>query len=250
VTTFTRLEEDGPVRHLVLDAPERRNALDMPMLDEIAAAVRSVAIDPEARALVVSGEGKAFCAGANLKSLFGDPTRPPAEIRADLKRVYASFLGIADLAIPTIAAVDGAAVGAGVNIAMACDIVVAGPRAKFGITFADIGLHPGGGCSWFLTRRMGPQRAMATILGAETLDASQAVDGGLATMLSDTPTDRALELAHAYAQRSPALVRDMKRAVQMSQTADLDAVLEFESWAQASSVTAPRFGQFMAEFGR
>ncbi|MPY81700.1 MAG: enoyl-CoA hydratase, partial [Actinophytocola sp.] len=121
---------------------------------------------------------------------------------------------------------------------------------KFGITFAEIGLHPGGGCSWFLTRRMGSQRAMATILGGETLDAEEAVDAGLATKLTDTPTEKALELAHLYAQREPGLVRDMKRAVQMSEVADLGAVLEFESWAQASSVNKPRFQEFMADFGK
>ena len=146
---FIRFESDGPVRHIVLNAPQRLNALDRPMLAELAEAVRAVAADEEARALVVSGAGRAFCAGADVTSLFGDPTRPPAVIRDELKQVYASFLSIADLTIPTIAAVGGIAVGAGVNIAMACDMVVAGPKAKFAITFAEMGLHPGGGCSWF-----------------------------------------------------------------------------------------------------
>src|SRR5690606_11402451 len=173
---------------------------------------------------------------------------PPAVIRDELKQVYASFLGIADLTIPTIAAVGGVAVGAGVNIAMACDVVVAGPRATFAITFADMGLHPGGGCSWFLTRRMGGHRALAAILGAERIDAEEAFRTGLATRLAEDPVAEALELAHRYAQRDPALVRDMKRAVRMAETAELDAVLEFESWAQASSVNSPRFQEFLPEF--
>ncbi|MGV2384590.1 MAG UNVERIFIED_CONTAM: enoyl-CoA hydratase, partial [Thermobifida fusca] len=238
---FIRFESDGPVRHIVLNAPQRLNALDRPMLAELAEAVRAVAADEEARALVVSGAGRAFCAGADVTSLFGDTTRPPAVIRDELKQVYASFLGIADLTIPTIAAVGGVAVGAGVNIAMACDVVVAGPRATFAITFADMGLHPGGGCSWFLTRRMGGHRALAAILGAERIDAEEAFRTGLAPRLAEDPVAEALELAHRYAQRDPALVRDMKRAVRMAETAELDAVLEFESWAQASSVNSPRF---------
>jgi enoyl-CoA hydratase len=246
---FVRLESDGAVRHLVLASPERRNALNAQMLEEIAAAISAVAQDSTARALVVSGEGRAFCAGADLRSLFGDPTRPPAEIREDLKRTYGSFLGIADLRIPTVAAVDGVAVGAGVNIAMVCDIAIAGPRAKFAITFADIGLHPGGGCSWFLTRKLGSQRALAAVLGAETIDAATALRDGLVAELVENPTERALALAHTYAERDPALVRDMKRAVQMSETADLSTVLEFESWAQASSVNKPAFQEFMANFG-
>lgn len=248
MTQFTKLTADGPIRHLLLDAPDRRNALDLPMLREIAEAIRTVADDREARVLVVSGAGKAFCAGADLKTLFGDTSRRPAEIREDLKRVYASFLGIKDLAIPTIAAVGGVAVGAGVNIALACDMVVAGPKARFALTFAEIGLHPGGGSSWFMTRRMGPSRAMLALLGAEVLDAGQAYEAGLATRLADDPLAEAMDLARLYARRDPALVRDLKRAVKMSQTADLDTVLEFESWAQASSVTKPAFQEYMTNF--
>jgi enoyl-CoA hydratase len=246
-----RLERDGGVAHLVLDAPERRNALTAQMLVEMADAIRAVSADPEARALVVSGAGKAFCAGADLTSLFGDLNRPPFEIREQLKGVYAGFLGLLDLTIPTIAAVNGAAVGAGTNIALACDIVLAGPRARFAITFADIGLHPGGGCTWFLTRRMGAQRALQVLLGAETLDAEAALRSGLVVeTTAGDPVERALELARLYARRDPALVRDAKRAVQISQEADLATVLDFESWAQASSVTKPDFGAFVARFGR
>jgi enoyl-CoA hydratase len=246
-----RLQRTGGIAHLVLDAPERRNALNAEMLVEIADAVRVVRDDCDVRALVVSGAGKSFCAGADLTGLFGDLTRPPFEIRDRLKGVYAGFLGLLDLAIPTIAAVNGAAVGAGTNIALACDITLAGPRAKFAITFADIGLHPGGGCTWFLTRRMGPQRALQVLLGAETLDAQAALRAGLvAEATADDPVERALELAHLYARRDPQLVRDVKRAVQISQHADLATVLEFESWAQASSATKPAFREFVAGFGR
>ena len=244
------LTNRGPVRHIQLNAPERLNALDRDMLDELAAAISTVAADREASALVVSGAGRAFCAGADVGSLFGDTTRPPAEIRDELKTVYASFLGIHDLKIPTIAAVQGAAVGAGVNIALACDVVVAGPRARFVVSFADIGLHPGGGCSWFLTRRMGADRAMATILGAKTIGADEAYREGLATELADDPVATALELAERYSTRDRGMLADMKRAVQLAQDGDLASVLEFESWAQASSVTQPAFQKYVAEFGR
>jgi enoyl-CoA hydratase len=244
-----RLEDYGAVRHLVLDAPKRRNALDTPMLQEMAAAIAVVAGDPDARALVVRAEGKAFCAGANVNSLFGDPERPTHEIRADLKQVYASFLGLADLTIPTIAAVDGIAVGAGANIAMACDIVVAGPRAAFAISFADIGLHPGGGCTWFLTQRMGGHRALATILAAEVIDADLAWELGLVTKRADDAVGAAIELADRFAGRDAALVGDMKRAVQLAESGSLASVVEFESWAQASAVGRPAFRNYVAGFG-
>jgi enoyl-CoA hydratase len=250
VSAAIRLEEIGGVRHLMLDAPERRNALNAPMLREMADTIERVADDDDARVLIVSGKGKAFCAGADVRSLFGDPNRPPAAIRADLRRVYASFLGLVDLEIPTIAAVDGAAVGAGFNIALACDIVVAGPGARFAVTFAEIGLHPGGGCSWFLARRMGYSRAMTAILGAETLDAQQAFDAGLVSECARDATARALELATVYAARPPALVRDMKRALRIAAAGDLATTIEFESWAQASTVSSPRFQEYISTFGK
>jgi enoyl-CoA hydratase len=243
-----RLDSDGGIRQLVFTAAQRRNALTAAMLADIADAVRTVAADREARALVVSGEGTAFCAGADLTSLFGDTTRPPAQIRDDLKRVYASFLGIGDLDIPTIAAVHGPAVGAGANIAMVCDLIIAGPDARFDITFADIGLHPGGGSSWLLTRRLGPQRAMAAILAAERIDVKTALRDRLIAEVSDDPLARALQLARQCAARDASLVRDIKRAVRMAETESLETVLEFESWAQASSVTMPGFRQYMDRF--
>jgi enoyl-CoA hydratase len=243
-----RLEADGAVRHLVLCAPERRNALTAGMLAEMAEAIDTVAADREARALVVRAEGKAFCAGADVKGLFGDLDRPTGEIRDDLKKVYAGFLGLADLAVPTIAAVDGAAVGAGANIAMACDILIAGPRAKFMISFADIGLHPGGGCTWFLTSRMGGHRALATILEAGTIDAATAWEMGLVTRRADDPVEAATAFANKCAERDPSLVRDMKRAVQLAETGSLGSVVEFESWAQAAAVGRPAFAEYVERF--
>ncbi|WP_026341171.1 enoyl-CoA hydratase [Actinomadura atramentaria] len=246
--TSVRLESDGAVRHLVLDAPARRNALTSAMLGELSTAIAAVADDPDARALVVRAEGRAFCAGADVTALFGDLSRPTGAIRDDLKQVYASFLGLADLAVPTIAAVDGVAVGAGANIALACDMVVVGPRAKFAITFADIGLHPGGGATWFLTSRLGGHRAMATILDAETIDADRAMEFGLATRRADDPVAAATELARRCAERDPALVRDVKRAVHLAQTGSLPSVVEFESWAQAASLGRPAFARYVEDF--
>ncbi|GAA3612449.1 enoyl-CoA hydratase [Kineosporia mesophila] len=245
-----RMEKDGPVRHIVLAAAKRRNALSAVMLDELAEAVARVATDDGARALVVRAEGKAFCAGAEVPGLFGDLNRPTAQIRDDLKRIYASFLGVADLPIPTIAAVQGVAVGAGINLALACDIVIAGPAAQFAVTFADIGLHPGGGASWFLTRRMGADRALAAIIAAETIDADTALRSGLVTQLVDDPVRVATVLAHQAARRDPGLIRDAKRAVQMSETSELPEVLEFESWAQAATVGRPDFAEFVERFTR
>ena len=242
------LDSDGPVRLLTLNAPERRNALDWPLLDELAEAVRTVAADDDARALVVTGAGKGFCAGANLANLFGDLDRPTDQMRDHLMKVYASFLGIRDLTIPTIAAVNGAAIGAGMNVALACDVVVAGPHAGFGPTFAEIGLHPGGGCSWMLTERVGRGRATAALFAGAVIGADEAHSIGLADRLADDAAAAALELAHNYADREPRLMADIKESVRIAASSDLATSLEFESWAQATSMRNPRFREFMQRF--
>jgi enoyl-CoA hydratase len=242
------LESDGHVRTISLNAPERRNALDWPLLDELAAAVATVKADPEARALVVAGNGSAFCAGADLANLFGDIDRPVDDMRAHLMKVYASFLGLRDLTIPTIAAVQGPAVGAGLNIALACDIIVAGPRAGFGPTFAEIGLHPGGGCTWMLTQRIGAGNTLAALLNGAIVDADEAYRLGLANLLVGDPLTTALELATTYAAREPKLNADIKRSVQLASSSDLATSLDFESLAQAESFANEQFRTFMAKF--
>jgi len=242
------LDAVGPVRLLTLNAPERRNALDWPLLDELSAAVQSVADDADARALVVTGAGKGFCAGADLANLFGDLDRPTDEMRDHLMKVYASFLGIRDLTIPTIAAVNGAAIGAGLNVALACDIVVAGPHAGFGPTFAEIGLHPGGGCTWMLTERVGRARATAALFSGAVIGAEEAARIGVADRLADDALAAATELAHLYADREPQLMADIKESVRIAETSDLTTSLDFESWAQAASMKNRRFREFMQGF--
>ena len=242
------LDSEGPVRLITLNAPERRNALDWPLLDELSAAVRAVADDPDARALIVTGAGKAFCAGANLANLFGDVDRPTDQMRDHLMQVYASFLAIRDLTIPTIAAVNGVAVGAGLNIALACDVVVAGPRAGFGPTFAEIGLHPGGGCSWMMTERIGRGRTTAALFSGAIIGADEAGRIGLADQVSDDAVAASRELAAVYATREPQLMADIKTSVRIAATEDLATSLEFESWSQAASMRNERFRAFMRRF--
>jgi enoyl-CoA hydratase len=242
------LESDGAVRTITLNAPERRNALDWPLLDELKALVAEVAADDDARALVVTGNGRAFCAGANLENLFGDLDRPQDQLRDHLMGVYASFLGLRDLAIPTIAAVDGPAVGAGLNIALACDVIVAGPRAGFGPTFAEIGLHPGGGCTWMLTQRIGTANVLTALLAGQVIGTDEAYRLGIANVLADDPATHAHELATTYAARDPRLMADIKRSVQIASTSDLATSLGFEATAQAASLGSTEFRTFMREF--
>jgi enoyl-CoA hydratase len=244
---------DGPsdgVRILTLNDPDRRNALSPALQAELGAAVDAVQADPAARTLVVAGSGPAFSAGADLPALFGDVGRDISQVRSGLHGVYESFLRVRRLAIPTIAAVHGAAVGAGVNLAMSCDVRIAGPGARFGVTFTKLGLHPGGGCTYFLTRALGRQRTLSLILDGGTLEAGEAQRLGLVLEVVDDPLARAVEQASRWAAIDPALVRDIKRAIGIAEHGDFDATLDFESWAQAASTRSPLLAEAIARFRR
>lgn len=241
---------DG-VRLVTLTDPDKRNAMGPDMAAELVDVVAGVAADPDARALVVTGEGSAFCAGADLPALFGDPGRDVDDTHELLQGYYRAFLAVRDLAVPTVAAVNGPAVGAGLNLALSCDVRVAGPRATFGATFARIGLHPGGGCTWFLVEALGAARALRTLLLGETIDADRAVAWGLADGPEDDPLAAARELAGRFAAVEGPLARRIKRAVRLAvETGDLGAVLEYESWAQAASAGSPRLQEWVAGFER
>jgi enoyl-CoA hydratase len=244
------LESDGDIRVLTLNNPERRNAIDEELRDELAQAATRLRSDVKARALVVTGAGSSFCAGADLPALFGDPDRPVAEIRVGLKTVYDSFLQILQLPFPTIAAVHGPAVGAGLNLAMACDVRIAGPAATFAAAFTKIGLHPGGGCTWFLMRALGRERALALLLEGGSLDGAQAVEAGLALQVADDPLNVAMSTAARYAELDPQLARDIKSTVNLADERGFTAALEFESWAQASTATGPAIQQAVARYRR
>ena len=162
------------------------------MTAEISAALRA-AVDaaeanPDVHALIVTGAGKAFCAGADLTAL-------GAATEDGLRGIYDGFLAVANCALPTIAAVNGAAVGAGLNLALAADVRIAGPAALFDARFQKLGIHPGGGATWMLQRAVGPQVARASLLFGMRFDAEAALRYGLALAVADDPVAAARELA-------------------------------------------------------
>lgn len=250
-TPRVRLERnDAGLYTLLLNDPDRRNCLDLDVCDGLVAAVTTIAADVDARAVVVGGVGKAFCAGADLPALFGDGGRTINQTRTHLHRVYDSFLRLRNLPVPTIAAVQGAAIGAGLNLAMCCDVRIAGPNASFAATFSRIGLHPGGGCTWFLVDALGPQRAMALLLDGGAIDGQRAVELGLALELSGDPVTAATQRARTWCELDPELARDIKAAIGVARTGGFDASLEFESWAQAASAGKPTIAAVVERFRR
>jgi enoyl-CoA hydratase len=162
---------DG-VAWLTLNTPQERNTLTAPMVDEIVAAMDAFEADETIGAIVVTGAGSAFCAGANLGNL-------RTATRESLGNVYEGFLRIARSPLPTLAAVNGAAVGAGMNLALACDVRLAAERARFDTRFLQIGLHPGGGHTWMQRRIVGPQATMAAVVFGQILDGREAERVGL-----------------------------------------------------------------------
>lgn len=250
MTKVTLEMRDGGVRILTLNDAPRRNILDVEMCADLLAAVKTVASDADTRVLVVAGEGTVFCGGADMPAIFGDTDRSVAEIRENLQEVYESFLALCDLKIPTIAAVHGPAIGAGLNLAMVCDIRVVGPHAVLSASFSRIGLHPGGGCTWFLVQAMGRDKALKMLLDGGSKKGRDCLDSGLATYFADDPLEQALMLADRYAALDPQLSRDVKNAVDIAASGDFAATLAFEGWAQASAATKPELQSYVRKFDK
>jgi enoyl-CoA hydratase len=236
---------DG-VAVMTLDAPDRRNALTLPMVDEIAAALDALEADPTVGALVVTGTAPAFCAGADLSHLGSSQ-------RAGLRHVYEGFLRIGRSPLPSIAAVNGAAVGAGVNLALVCDVIVAGASARFDTRFLQLGIHPGGGHTWMLQRRVGSQAAAAMVLFGRVLDGPAAAEAGLAWTC--VPDDELLATCREMAAVAAAAPRELVSRIRATMRDvqaidDHDAAVERELDPQVWSINQPAFQEKLAAMQR
>jgi enoyl-CoA hydratase len=241
MTTEVRTEITDGVAVLTVSNPERRNAMNIELSRRLVDAVRRAGDDEAVGAVVVTGEDPAFCAGGDLGEL---ATADPATLR----EVYAGFLAVADCPLPTVAAVNGAAVGAGLNLALACDLRLAGPRAKFDARFLPLGLHPGGGYTWMAQRVLGAQGAAALTLFGDVVDATEAARIGLVHRVADDVVATAVELAARAAAAPRDLVRTTKATMRLTagMTTQAEAV-EVEVRAQAESVRSAEFQQRLAE---
>jgi len=190
---------DG-IATLTLNAPDTRNTMTMPMVDEIVAAMDGFEADPTVAAVIVTGAGSAFCAGADLGNL-------QTATADSLGRIYEGFLRISRSTLPTIAAVNGAAVGAGMNLALGCDVRLAARRAKFDTRFLQIGLHPGGGHTWMQRRIVGPQATFASVIFGEVLDGAEAERTGLVHRAVDD--DQLMAAARDLAAGAASAPRDL-----------------------------------------
>jgi enoyl-CoA hydratase len=234
------LERRDGVGVITIDLPERRNSLTLPMSAELVEHVTTCEQDENVAAIVVTGAPPAFCAGADLTAL-GDARE------MGLRAIYAGFLAVANSTLPTIAAVNGPAVGAGLNLALACDVRLVGPGARFDARFLQLGLHPGGGMTWMVQRLVGPQTAAAMTLFGLILDADTAVEKGLALHKADDVVASAVELARAAVQAPRELVITTKRTLRATAAYDRhDDAIETELIAQLASMETPAFAELLA----
>ncbi|MGH7610398.1 MAG: enoyl-CoA hydratase/isomerase family protein [Candidatus Dormibacteria bacterium] len=226
------------VTRLALNRPEQRNALTQDLAQAFREQVAAVAGDPAVRALIVAGEGRSFCAGADLGALGADATTVAAKRRV-LSDYYHAFLDLRDLELPTIAAVNGAAVGAGLNLALCCDLRLLADDARLGAPFTRLGIHPGGGNTWMLTHLAGPAAARELLLLGEPLASERALALGLASRVvgREELETAALEWAVHLASLPRPLLVSLKRTLRLAEAGgSWDEVMDFETTAQAESL--------------
>lgn len=234
-----RREGDGHVAELVLDRPEAMNAISTAMAQELGDAARELAADPQVRCVVVTSSHElAFCVGADLKERNGFSD---ADLIAQRPIARAAYTGVLDLPMPTIAAVDGFALGGGSEIALSCDIIVAGESATLGLPEVSVGVIPGGGGTQLLQRRIGWGKAARAIFSAQKFTAARAAELGFVEELvpAGQARDRALELAEQIAKNSPIGLRNAKKAMRLGADADLHAGLEIEDACWRATAFSP-----------
>ncbi|MFW6775661.1 enoyl-CoA hydratase/isomerase family protein [Nocardioides sp. CPCC 205120] len=224
--------DDGVVV-LVLDNPDQRNAMSAPMSASWQQAVDGLVGDRDVRAVVVRGEGSAFCSGGDQKWIAGDPEASVDDLRARMLPFYRGWLSIRRLEVPTIAALNGAAIGAGLCVALACDIRYAARGARLGVPFVNLGMHPGMAATYLLPDVVGPAHARDLLLTGRLVADEEALALGLVSRVIERETfvDEVLAAAHAVAATAPVPSRLTTLALR-SRHADIEAGLQWEAMAQ------------------
>ncbi|MBB2913566.1 enoyl-CoA hydratase [Streptosporangium becharense] len=250
--------DDGVVV-LTLNRPDRRNAMTEGMTESWRRAIADLAADRDVRCVVVTGAGNAFCSGGDLSWLAERGAESVPALRDRMLGFYRTWLAIAELEVPTVAAVNGAAVGAGLCLALACDLVYAAEEARLLAPFTSLGLHPGMAATYLLPRAAGVWVAREMLLTGRTLTGAEAASVGLVTRAfpRESLLGEVLEIASRTAANAPVATRLTKVALAGGGHADLDAALRWESLAQPVTMAsddmleglaaqrerrAPRFG--------
>jgi enoyl-CoA hydratase/carnithine racemase len=236
MTNLVQVQIEDGIATVTLNDVARRNTVTPALSLELETVCLDLAENPDAKAVILTSAAPAFSAGGNVDELI-NPTAP-------LETVYRGCVALAGLNVPTIAAVNGPAVGAGVNFALACDVIIAAESARFDPRFLDLGIHPGGGHLWRLQERIGRQAAAALVLMGDTLTGREAAEKGLAwrCVADDALLDECHRLAARVAQRSGELVRRTKSTLNAStRITTLRDASDLEQTAQLWSMSRPAF---------
>ena len=241
------VETHAGYRLITLNRPEKLNALSVEMADALMAALDGAAADASCRALLITGAGRAFCAGQDLTAIVGIA---PAEIGNLLDHYNPLIRKLRALPMPVVCAVNGVAAGAGANLALACDIVLAAEGASFVQAFARIGLVPDCGGTWFLPRLVGMARARALAMLAEPLPAATAAEWGMIWRV--VADDRLMAEGHALAARLAGAATSglalTKRALDAAAANDLDQQLDLERDLQEEAGASPDHAEGVRAF--
>jgi 2-(1,2-epoxy-1,2-dihydrophenyl)acetyl-CoA isomerase len=244
-------EKNEHITTITLNRPEKLNAFSGTMREELLAALRAAADDQDCRVVIITGAGRAFCAGGDVEYMSG--LQKNGDVDAFRKLLDAGrdiVTQIAEMPKPVIASVNGVAAGAGCNLALACDYRIASDTAKLGETFVKIGIHPDWGGTWFLPRLVGPSRAFELLTTGRMVDAAEALAMGMVDRvvpLADLP-EQTSTLARAIAQGPPQAIADIKRALAASRTNSLSAQVELESEHQVRAFLSRDAGEGMSAF--
>lgn len=240
----------GDVTTITLNRPERMNAFNVEMLGAFRAAIAKVAEDGT-RCLVITGSGKGFCAGQDLSDRVRKPGDPPPDLGESLDARYNPLIrALKALPLPVVAAINGIAAGAGANLALACDIVVAGKSAAFVQSFCKVGLIPDSGGTWSLPRLVGNARATALMMLGDKINAEQAALWGMIWQCVEDAelASHAAELAARLAAAPTKGLALMKKALARSGANTLDAQLDLERDLQAEAGRSDDYREGVAAF--
>lgn len=240
--SLVRLERDGAVATLTFCDPERRNAMSEAMGEAFAERMAALGAEEELRAVVITGEGRAFSAGGDLGMIEARadqaqaaPGRARRPVREAMRHFYGLFLSLRELPCPSVAAVNGHAIGAGLCVALACDLRLVAREARLSLNFTRLGIHPGMGATWTLPRLIGSARAAELLYTGRSFDGEEAERLGMASRV--LPAAEVLPAARALAGEiaacAPGAVRGVKRALARSPGASLEDQLSFEAAEQA-----------------
>ena len=243
-----RVEIADAIATITLDRPDALNALTVPLKTGLLAAFRSIGRDRSVRAVVLTGAGRAFCAGQDLKERLEPDAAPLAvEVRERYNPIIAAMRALDQ---PIVGAINGVAAGAGASLAFACDVRVAAEGASFVLAFGRIGLVPDSGSTWFLPRLVGPAKAAELALTGATLSAADAERFGLVARVVPAAelADAARSVAAGLAALAPIALAQTKRALERAWSLDLDAALEEEAYRQGIAGATADHAEGIAAF--